>query len=62
MKNLVMLWTGNFKDIDEGSESCQLASAIWQGVGADTSAAGSTIPSAYGVQVPNIAQTSNMSA
>ena len=62
IKNLLLLWTGDFKDMDEGSGSYWLADAIWDGIGLSTAAAGRTIPSAYGARVPNIAQSSNLSA
>ncbi|TFK65416.1 hypothetical protein BDN72DRAFT_773358 [Pluteus cervinus] len=56
VKNLITLWTGKFKGLDEGVGNYHLAEAIWKGVGADTATAGTTIPSAYGCRVPNIAQ------
>ncbi|KAF8799950.1 hypothetical protein BYT27DRAFT_7118750 [Phlegmacium glaucopus] len=55
MKNLILLWTGEFKGLDEGHGEYVVANAIWEGVGAATHASGTTIPSAYGSQVPNIA-------
>lgn len=56
VKNLILHWTGEFKGLDDGTESYQLSQAIWEGIGASTAAAGSTIPSAYGSRVPNIAK------
>ena len=55
VKNLVLHWTGEFKGLDDGAESYQLPTAIWQAVGEATATSGSTIPSAYGSRVPNIA-------
>ncbi|KAF8801556.1 hypothetical protein BYT27DRAFT_7174014 [Phlegmacium glaucopus] len=55
MKNLILLWTGEFKGLDEGHGEYVVANAIWEGVGAATHASGTTIPSAYGSRVPNIA-------
>lgn len=54
LKNLVHLWTGEFKGLDEGYEEYQLLPGIWKAIGAATAAAGATIPSAYGVRVPDI--------
>ncbi|THU79746.1 hypothetical protein K435DRAFT_823841 [Dendrothele bispora CBS 962.96] len=55
MKNLVLHWTGEFKGLDDGRESYTLDNAVWKAIGDDTAQAGTTIPSAYGVRVPNIA-------
>lgn len=55
VKNLILHWTGEFKGLDNGIESYQLSRAIWAAIGEHTARSGSTIPSAYGVQVPNIA-------
>ena len=48
IKNLILLWTGKFKDINEGSGSYELAPHVWEAIGAATAASGSTIPSVYG--------------
>ncbi|KAJ7110208.1 hypothetical protein C8R43DRAFT_904512 [Mycena crocata] len=56
IKNLVLLWTGEFKGLDEGTGEYQLAKAIWEAIAKRTSAAADTIPSAYGSRVPNIAK------
>lgn len=53
--NLVLHWTGEFKGLDSGKESYHISRAIWEAIGEKTAAAGSTIPSAYGPRVPNIA-------
>jgi hypothetical protein len=55
VKNLVLLWTGNFKGLDDGRESYQLSQSIWEAIGEATATSGSTIPSAYGARIPNIA-------
>jgi Transposase family tnp2 len=61
--NLILLWTGEFKGLDSGTESYELPRAIWESIGQATATSGSTIPSAYGTRVPNIAQNrSNCSA
>jgi Transposase family tnp2 len=51
--NLILLWTGNFKGLDEGDEDYQLDSKVWDAIGAATAASGSTIPSAFGARSPN---------
>ncbi|KAJ7780645.1 hypothetical protein DFH07DRAFT_729285 [Mycena maculata] len=56
IKNLILLWTGEFKGLDEGDGQYELAKAIWEAIASRTSAAGDTIPSAYGSRVPNIAK------
>lgn len=56
IKNLVLLWTGEFKGLDEGNQSYELAETVWEAIGKGTAASGSTIPSAYGSRVPNITQ------
>jgi hypothetical protein len=53
--NLIKLWTGNFKGLDDGEEEYELDNAIWKAVGEATHRAGDTIPSAYGARVPNLA-------
>ena len=54
--NLILLWTGNFKALDQGTESYEIPKAVWEAIGEATAASGSTIPSAYGSRVPNIAK------
>lgn len=56
IKNLVLLWTGNFKDLDEGSGDYVLSPRVWEAIGEATAASGSTIPSAYGARPQNVAQ------
>lgn len=56
--NLIDLWTGGFKGLDEGKESYRVSDAVWQAVGQSTATSGSTIPSTYGSRVPNIATPS----
>jgi len=53
--NLILHWTGQFKGLDEGVESYQLADGIWDAIGAETDRAGAYIPSAYGRRVLDIA-------
>jgi hypothetical protein len=56
LKNLILLWTGEFKGLDSGREDYELSKAVWEGIGARTASAFDTIPSAYGSRVPNIAK------
>ncbi|KAJ7114646.1 hypothetical protein C8R43DRAFT_961259 [Mycena crocata] len=56
IKNLGLLWTGEFKGLDKGTGEYQLAKAIWEAIAKRTSEAADTIPSAYGSRVPNIAK------
>ena len=56
IKNLILLWTGKFKDINEGSGSYELAPHVWEAIGAATAASGSTIPSVYGARPQNVAE------
>ncbi|KAF9058454.1 hypothetical protein BDP27DRAFT_1432758 [Rhodocollybia butyracea] len=55
VKNFLKLWSGDFKGLDAGQETYQFTKSVWEAIGAATTASGSTIPSAYGVRVPNIA-------
>lgn len=52
--NLVMLWTGEFKGLNEGSEQYRLDSTVWEAIGKATAESGETIPSAYGPRVRNV--------
>jgi hypothetical protein len=52
---LIKLWTGNYKGLDQGSEAYEIPKAVWEAIGIATAASGSSIPSAYGPRVPNIA-------
>ncbi|KAJ7666787.1 hypothetical protein DFH06DRAFT_984464 [Mycena polygramma] len=56
IKNLILLWTGEFKGLDEGTGEYELAKAVWEAIASRTSSASDTIPSAYGSRVPNIAK------
>lgn len=54
-KNLVALWTGWYKNMDEGKELYVFPSTVWDVIGKETVMAGSTIPSLFGHRTPNIA-------
>lgn len=51
--NLILLWTGKFKDLDEGVGQYEFQPNVWDAIGVATAAAGSTIPSVFGVRPPN---------
>ena len=53
--NLILLWTGNFKNLDHSDESYVIAKTVWEAIGEATEAAGKTIPAAFGARLPNIA-------
>lgn len=48
VKNLILLWTGEFKGLDSGKEDYVLGPTVWSAIGAACAASGSSIPSAYG--------------
>ncbi|OBZ65551.1 hypothetical protein A0H81_14386 [Grifola frondosa] len=54
LKNLIALWTGEFKGLDEGAEEYQLYPDIWTAIGTATATTGDTIPFAFGPRTPNI--------
>lgn len=54
MKNLILLWTGEFKGLDEGTGQYHLMPKVWEAVGNATAASGSIIPSAFGARPPNV--------
>ena len=56
IKNLVLLWTGEFKGLDEGSGCYQIDSTVWAAIGSATAASGSTIPGCYGARLPNFVE------
>ncbi|EKM58855.1 uncharacterized protein PHACADRAFT_60508, partial [Phanerochaete carnosa HHB-10118-sp] len=54
--NLLDIWTGRFKDLDEGCESYVLDNNVWSAIGAETLAAVKEIPSAFVRKMGNIAE------
>jgi hypothetical protein len=54
--NLILLWTGAFKGVDEGTGEYQFQLHIWEAIGEATVAAGSTIPAVFGARPPNPAK------
>ncbi|KAJ6579712.1 hypothetical protein DFH09DRAFT_913161 [Mycena vulgaris] len=55
IKNLLSLWIGDFKGLDEGTGEYQLQSAVIEQVGNACAIAGDTTPAAFGARVPNLA-------
>jgi hypothetical protein len=61
--NLILLWTGNFKDLDHDDEGYILVPKMWQAIGVATLDVGKTIPATFGSRIPNIAaEKSQMTA
>jgi len=61
--NLILFWTGKFKDLDHQGKDYVIEPRIWDEVGAATAACSATIPVAFGAPVPNMAgKRSYMSA
>ncbi|KAG1859536.1 hypothetical protein DFJ58DRAFT_701494 [Suillus subalutaceus] len=60
IKNLILLWTGEFKGLDAGSEDYEIAESVWNAVCQAGPDSGSFIPSAYGARPPNPATERSM--
>jgi hypothetical protein len=58
VQNLVLLWTGQYKGLDQGSELYEIPKSVWEAIGAATRSSGSSIPSAYGCRIPDVAKHS----
>ncbi|GJF00485.1 transposase family Tnp2 domain-containing protein [Phanerochaete sordida] len=54
MPNLVSLWVGDYKGLDEGREPYELHRDGWANIGKATAAASNTIPSAFGPRLGDI--------
>jgi hypothetical protein len=53
IKNLLDLWTGEFKGLDTGKEEYEITVANREAIGRDCALAGDTTPAAFGARVPN---------
>jgi Transposase family tnp2. len=53
--NLVLLWTGDFKGVDQGRESYELGKNVWEAIGEATATSGNTLPSTFCARPPNVA-------
>jgi hypothetical protein len=54
--NLLLLWTGDFKGLDEGSGSYRLAPTVFDAIGEAAAASGDHIPAAFSCRIPNPAK------
>ena len=54
LKNLIHLWKGTYKGLNEGKEEYIIANGAWVQIGLETAASSSTIPSSFGRHTPNI--------
>ncbi|KAI0758366.1 hypothetical protein BD413DRAFT_607663 [Trametes elegans] len=54
LKNLMFLWTGNYKGLDAGTEDYGFAPTVWDAIGAASETSGNTIPSSFGPRPPNL--------
>nr|GAT49353.1 predicted protein [Mycena chlorophos] len=55
VKNLLSLYTSDYKGLDTGSEDYELEPDAVEAIGSACVAAGNTTPSAFGARVPNLA-------
>ncbi|KAJ6451054.1 hypothetical protein C8R45DRAFT_766091, partial [Mycena sanguinolenta] len=55
VSNLITLWTGDFKGIEDGKEDYKLQPAVINAIGNACVVAGNTTPAAFGARVPNLA-------
>lgn len=53
--NLILFWTGNFKDLDHHDADYVIQPSIWNDIGKITASCKASIPSTFGAPVPNIA-------
>jgi len=61
--NLILFWTGEFKDLDHLEKGYVIAPRTWNEIGEITAVCRATIPAAFGASVPNIAtQQSQMTS
>lgn len=56
MESLVILWTGNFKGLDEGTSDYILEKTVWEAIGTATAASSTHLPAAFGRRLPDISQ------
>jgi hypothetical protein len=53
LPNMIKHWTNKFKGFDDAHQPWNLDSTVWSAIWKASQQAGSTIPSAYGPQMPN---------
>ncbi|THH16136.1 hypothetical protein EW146_g4451 [Bondarzewia mesenterica] len=54
IKNLILLWTASFKNLDEGVGSYHLENSVWEAISAVTALSGSIIPGCFGGRVSDV--------
>ena len=54
LKNLVLLWTNEFKGLDTGTGNYVLDATVWDAIGAATAKSSDTIPSVYSARLRSI--------
>ena len=54
IKNLISLWTNDYKGLDTGIGDYAINSTFWDAIGTATAAAGDTIPSVYSARLGSI--------
>ncbi|KAH9850528.1 hypothetical protein C2E23DRAFT_735077 [Lenzites betulinus] len=55
VKNLMQLWTGEYKSLDTGTEDYELEKTVWEAIGEASASSGDTIPYIFGPRPPNVA-------
>ncbi|KAI0692136.1 hypothetical protein C8T65DRAFT_586838 [Cerioporus squamosus] len=55
VKNLMHLWTGQYKGLDTGTEEYEIQLTVWEAIGQASAKSGDTIPGIYGPRPPNVA-------
>ena len=55
LKNLIQLWTEQFKGLNEGDRSYEFNPKVWEAIGAATAASGSTVLGAFSTRPWNVA-------
>ncbi|CDO74857.1 hypothetical protein BN946_scf185004.g7 [Trametes cinnabarina] len=54
VKNLMQLWTSQYKDLNTGVEDYEVNPTVWEAVGEASAASGDTIPGIFGPHPPNV--------
>jgi len=52
--NLILFWTGQFKDVQHADQDYVLESSVWKEICHISAEAGNTIPAPFGCRVPNM--------
>jgi hypothetical protein len=53
VKNLLLLWTATFKDLDHDDHGYHVLKTVWDAIGEATKSSKATIPAAYGAAPPD---------